>query len=136
MKVRGCSRRGTSCAAPRPWRGRTGPHLAGGLARRSPRSQTPVWERRSAKLRFALAGGGVRNGVSGKAVPKPEFGNQKERRFPNRGLGTRRKGSKPQRGEERVLLFAASSLCVRFFFFTRSSCRRRAACRRGGPRRG
>src|SRR5262245_37974455 len=41
------------------------------------RSQTPVWERASAKLRFAL--GQAETGVSGEGVPKPEFGNEGER---------------------------------------------------------
>src|SRR5262245_29493089 len=41
-----------------------------------PRSQTPVWERRSPKLRFVSASVTGRNGVSEEGVPKREFGNE------------------------------------------------------------
>src|SRR5262249_21699464 len=62
-----------------------------------PRSQTPVWERTSAKLRFVLPrslGRQARNRVSPKGVPKQEFGNEEGRtgvweRGSVRGLGRR-----------------------------------------------
>jgi hypothetical protein len=53
----------------------------------APGSQTPVWERLAAKLRFAPARSQGRNGVSEEYVPKQEFGNEKKARFNHRFFG-------------------------------------------------
>jgi hypothetical protein len=58
----------------------------------SPCFHTPVWERESAKLRFASGPQATRNRSFAECVPKQEFGNEANRE-PNPRLGHRLQGT-------------------------------------------